>query len=129
MPVSEIVLPDKTKKSHYHGHRERLRGRFQKGGPKSLPDYGLLELILFGALRRGDVKPLAKRLIEQFDTLAGVLSADVDTLQAAGSGETTIATLKATQTAAKPLGIVLHDHLIITRGEEASFPAMGPLKE
>ncbi len=125
MPVSEFVLPDKAKKLHYHGHSQRLQERFQKGYPESLPDYGLLELILFGALRQGDFKPLAKRLIEQFDTLAGVLSADVDALQAADLGETTIVTLKVTQAAAKPLHIVLLNHWIITRREEASFTAVG----
>jgi len=93
-------LAEKEKKPHYHGHRQRLRERFLKGGPDSLPDYELLELILFGALRQGDVKPLAKRLIDEFDGLAGVLSADVEALQGAGLGETTIATLKAAQAAA-----------------------------
>ena len=100
MPVAEFVLADKAKKPHYHGHRQRLRERFLRGGPESLPEYELLELILFGALRQGDVKPLAKRLIEQFGSLAGVLTADVDALQGAGLGETTIATLKASQAAA-----------------------------
>ncbi len=118
MPVSEFVLPDKAKKPHYHGHRERLRERFQKDGPKSLPDYGLLELILFGALRRGDIKPLAKRLIEQFDTLAGVLSVDVDALQTAGLGETTIdytpvyprEVLKRTLELGATVLILVHNH-------------------
>ena len=77
-------MAGKADKPHYHGHRQRLRERFLKGGPDSLPDYELLELILFGALRQGDVKPLAKRLIEQFDGLAGVLSAEVEALQGAG---------------------------------------------
>jgi DNA repair protein RadC len=51
-------------------------------------------LILYGAIRQGDVKPLAKRLIDQFESLAGVLSADPDALTAAGLGEATVATLK-----------------------------------
>ena len=93
-------MPDKAKKPHYHGHRQRLRERFLKGGPDSLPDYELLELILFGAIRQGDVKPLAKRLIDQFDGLAGVLTAEVEALQNAGLGESTIATVKASQAAA-----------------------------
>jgi DNA repair protein RadC len=93
-------LADKDKKPHYHGHRQRLRERFLKGGPDSLPGYELLELILFGALRQGDVKPLAKRLIDQFGSLAAVFSAEISALENAGLGETTIATLKATQAAA-----------------------------
>jgi hypothetical protein len=45
---------------HYHGHRERLRGRFRDAGADALSDYELLELLLFRALPRRDVKPLAK---------------------------------------------------------------------
>ncbi|MBL6951143.1 MAG: DNA repair protein RadC [Alphaproteobacteria bacterium] len=93
-------MADKSGKPHYHGHRQRLRERFLKGGPDSLPEYELLELILFGAIRQGDVKPLAKRLIDQFDGFAGVLSAEVEALQGAGLGESTIATLKTSQAAA-----------------------------
>lgn len=90
----------KRKKPHYHGHRQRLRERFLKGGSDSLPAYELLELILYGAIRQGDVKPLAKRLIDPFESLTGVLSADPDVLTAAGLGETTVATLKTVQAAA-----------------------------
>jgi len=35
---------------------------------------------------------------------------------------------KRIMAAAEPLGITLHDHLIMTRSEEASFRAMGLLK-
>jgi len=56
--------------------------------------------MLFGAIRWGDVKPLAKRLIDQFEGLAGVLSADINALEGTGLGETTIATLKTSQAAA-----------------------------
>ena len=45
---------------HYHGHRERLRTRFLEAGARPLADYELLELILFRAIPRRDVKPLAK---------------------------------------------------------------------
>ncbi len=45
---------------HYHGHRERLRGRFRDAGPDALSDYELLELLLFRALPRRDVKPPPK---------------------------------------------------------------------
>jgi len=49
-------------KPHYLGHRQRLRERFMAGGADALPDYELLELLLFQARPRGDVKPLAKAL-------------------------------------------------------------------
>ncbi|WP_424930314.1 RadC family protein [Amaricoccus tamworthensis] len=60
---------------HYWGHRERLRQRFLSGGHKSMPEYELLELILFNAIPRIDVKPLAKQLLEVFGDLNGVIAA------------------------------------------------------
>ena len=57
------------------GHRARLRKRFLKAGADGLADYELLELLLFGALPRGDTKPLAKRLIHKFGSLKNVLTA------------------------------------------------------
>ncbi|WP_375409731.1 DNA repair protein RadC [uncultured Methylobacterium sp.] len=61
---------------HYHGHRERLRARFAQGGADALPDYELLELALFRAIPRRDVKPLAKALIRRFGSFAEVVSAE-----------------------------------------------------
>ena len=54
---------DGKARPHYHGHRQRLRQRFLEGGSDALRDYELLEMVLYGALPRGDVKPLAKDLI------------------------------------------------------------------
>ncbi len=71
---------DKTKKPHYHGHRSRLRKRFLEAGSSSLPDYELLELILFQCIARIDVKPVAKQLLDVFGSLGGVLAADVQRL-------------------------------------------------
>jgi DNA repair protein RadC len=39
-------------KPHYLGHRERLRRRFREAGADALPDYELLEMILFRAVPR-----------------------------------------------------------------------------
>jgi DNA repair protein RadC len=60
---------------HYVGHRERLRARFMDGGGDSLPDYELMELVLFRAIPRRDVKGLAKDLIKHFGSFAEVLGA------------------------------------------------------
>ncbi len=62
-------------KPHYHGHRMRLRERFAQSGPEALADYELLELLLFRAIPRRDVKGLAKSLIETFGGFAEVLGA------------------------------------------------------
>ena len=67
-------------KPHYAGHRDRLRQRFLNA-PDALPDYELLELILFRSIPRRDVKPLAKELIARFGGFSEVLSAEPDRLR------------------------------------------------
>jgi len=64
--------PLTPKKPHYHGHRQRLRERFLKD-PTLLPDYELLELVLYGVYPRQDVKPQAKCLLEEHKTLKNVI--------------------------------------------------------
>lgn len=97
-------MPDAEAEPHYHGHRERLRQRFLAGGSAALHDYELLELLLFGAIPRGDVKPLAKRLIERFGGFAEVVAAPVETLSGEkGLGPVAIASIKIAQAAAERL--------------------------
>ena len=87
--------------TEHTGHRQRLRERFLKGGEKSLPDYEILELLLFGVIPRGDVKPLAKKLLQECGGLSGLLQADVERLKAIpGVGEATVVMLKVVQEAA-----------------------------
>src|SRR3990172_3289959 len=77
------------------GHRERLRESFRKGGADALPDYELLELILFSAIPRRDTKDLAKRLIARFGTFSEVINAPEPRLkEVEGIGDTVIAHLK-----------------------------------
>ncbi|MEI4471960.1 DNA repair protein RadC [Frigidibacter sp. MR17.24] len=68
--------------SYIRDHRARLRQRFTDGGAAAMPDYELLELLLFRAIPRQDVKPLARRLIDRFGDLAGVLAAPAPALTA-----------------------------------------------
>jgi DNA repair protein RadC len=87
---------------HYLGHRERLRARFREGGADALPDYELLELLLFRALPRRDVKPLAKDLIARFGSFAEVLAAPEARLaEVKGVGETVVTELKLVKAAAE----------------------------
>jgi DNA repair protein RadC len=80
---------------HYLGHRDRLRERALAGGLAALPDYEVLELQLFRAIPRGDVKPLAKQLLARFGSLAGVLGATVEELKTVrGVGEALALDLK-----------------------------------
>lgn len=88
---------------HYHGHRQRLRERFLEGGAEALPDYELLELVLFQAIPRADVKPLAKQLLARFGGFAAVMNADVAALIEAGLSENTATALKVIEAAARRL--------------------------
>jgi DNA repair protein RadC len=87
-------------KPHYFGHRERLRRRFREAGADAVPDYELLELILFRAAQRRDTKPLAKALLARFGTFAEVLNAPAELLaEVPGIGEAAITELKLVQAA------------------------------
>ena len=89
---------ESVERPHYHGHRKRLRERFLSAGADCLPDYELLELVLFLAQPRGDMKPLAKRLIDRFGNFAEVISADPHALaEIEGVGESALAALKIVQ--------------------------------
>src|SRR5437868_15456602 len=80
---------------HYHGHRERLRARFRESGAEALADYEMLELLLFRAVPRRDVKPLAKELLTKFGSFAEVISASPKRLaEVEGLGEAAITEFK-----------------------------------
>jgi DNA repair protein RadC len=100
---------------HYHGHRERLRRRLIAAGADNLPDYELVEVILFASNPRGDVKPLAKDLLDRFGGIAALLSAEPEALDAAGLGLAGIAALKAAREAA----------LRLMRSELVARPVIG----
>lgn len=86
---------------HYHGHRERLRARFRDAGAEALADYELLELVLFRAIPRRDVKPLAKDLIRRFGSFAEVIAAPETLLaEVDGIGAGVIADIKLIEAAA-----------------------------
>jgi DNA repair protein RadC len=89
---------------HYLGHRTRLRSRFLEAGGEHVPDYELLELILFSARPRGDVKPLAKRLLKQFGSFAKVVYAsDHELRQVDEVGDAVVAALKTVRISAQRL--------------------------
>jgi DNA repair protein RadC len=89
---------------HYFGHRARLRKRFRDAGADALTDYELLELVLFRALPRRDVKPLAKELIAKFGSFAEVIAAPTSRLkEVKGLGDSAITDLKIIQAAANQL--------------------------
>lgn len=80
-PLPPVKRHAPQEKPHYLGHRDRLRERFSTAGGDALPDYELLELLLFRLIPRADTKPVAKALLARFGTLAEVLGAPINLLQ------------------------------------------------
>ena len=92
-----------------------MRERLLAGGPSALPDYELLEFLLYAARPRGDTKPLAKALIARFGSLAAVLGAERGALLGVdGMGEASAAALLAVREAGVRLlrAEVLRRHVI-----------------
>jgi DNA repair protein RadC len=85
---------------HYYGHRRRLRERMIAAGAENLPDYELLEMLLFAANPQGDMKPAAKALLAHFGGFGEVMSADPAALSEAGLGLAGIAAIKSVREAA-----------------------------
>ncbi len=101
-----VVTPLQTGRtpSYMRDHRKRLRERFMAGGATAVPDYELLELVLFRAIPRQDVKPLARSLIERFGDFNRVLSASIAQLkQIKGIGDSVVIELKVVEAAAHRL--------------------------
>ncbi len=93
-----------TDKPHFREHRKRLRKRFTDAGADALADYELLELVLFLAIPRRDVKPIAKRLIDTFGSFSEALSAEpARLLEVEGIGQEAATALKTIQASAQRL--------------------------
>lgn len=88
--------------SYIADHRTRLRARFLDGGAAAMPDYELLELVLFRALPRQDVKPLARLLLDTFGDFNRVVVASPARLQLIkGVGPSVVVELKLIEAAAQ----------------------------
>jgi DNA repair protein RadC len=86
---------------HYTDHRQRLRTRFLDGGADAMPDYEMMELVLFAAIPRRDVKPLAKALLARFGGFAEAIAAPRERLmEVDGIGESVVIQLKIVEAAA-----------------------------
>jgi DNA repair protein RadC len=104
MPANTSDTSDESEPAeepHYHGHRTRLRERFHGAGPDALSDYELLEMVLFAAQPRRDMKPLAKKLLAKFGSFAEVIHAPETRLrEVKGVGDATTNGLKLIAAAA-----------------------------
>lgn len=99
----------------YSGHRQRLRDRFRQAGADALPDYELLEMVLFRALPRRDTKALAKQLLARFGSFADVINApDARLKEISGVGDAVITELRLIRAAA----------LRLMKGEIATTPLL-----
>ncbi len=103
-------------KLHFLGHRDRLRQRFRDSGGDALPDYELLELVLFRALPRRDTKPLAKELISKFGSFPEVVNAPGKRLsEVSGVGDAVVTEMKLICSAA----------LRLMKGQVMDRPVLG----
>lgn len=110
-----VALSGARLPSYIADHRARLRQRFLDGGAAALPDYELLELLLFRAIPRQDVKPLARRLLDTFGDVASVLSAPLTRLLAVeGVGPAVATELKVVEACAHRMARarVLRRHVV-----------------
>jgi DNA repair protein RadC len=99
MPL--IKEAEKEDEASHAGHRQRLKQRFVDGGPEALPDYELLELLLFSAIPRRDTKPMAKRLLQRFGSFAEVINAPPERLkEVQGVGDAAVTQLKLVRASA-----------------------------
>ena len=90
--------------SYLKDHRKRLRERFLAGGGAAVADYELLELVLFRAIPRQDVKPLARHLLTEFGSFSDVLSAPAERLKTVtGVGDAVLTELKIVEATAHRL--------------------------
>ena len=90
-----FVSGKRTPERDNTGHRERLRERFGKSGLSGFNNYEVVELLLTLARPRGDCKDIAKRAIDRFKSVRGVLDASPGELQEiAGIGEISSSTIK-----------------------------------
>ena len=102
--VISQAIPEGKLPSYIADHRQRLRARFLSGGADAMPDYELLELVLFRAIPRRDVKPLTRDLFNKFNYFNGVITAAPERLlEVKGVGEAVICELKIVAATAQRL--------------------------
>ncbi len=83
------------------GHRDRLRGRLLSDHEELL-DYEVIEYLLTVTVPRVDTKALAKRLLEEFGGIGGLLAADPASMKRIkGMGDSAAAAIRVAQASAQ----------------------------
>ena len=106
------------------GHRDRLRERAAKGGLGALPDYELLELLLFRSVPYKDTKPLAKDLLARFGGLEGIGAASHEAIEDQVARSMGYAVGKATRAVALDLQLIFDVTRRIAREPTAKRPVI-----
>ncbi len=119
MTIETLHLPANDTE-HQVGHRKRVKDKFikliEKNATQSMPDYEILELVLFLSISRGDVKPLAKNLLNTFGSFSSVISASPAELKAVqGVGDSVVSALKIVKEASlRLIKDELHERKVLT---------------
>ena len=78
---SNKIKTKKNKDDWHLGHRERVKNKFIQNFNSSHNCDELLELILFFTIPRKDVKPLAKKLLQEYNSLPELISLPIEDLE------------------------------------------------
>src|SRR5205807_10668977 len=94
--------------------RRRLRQCLIRAGAENLPDYELLQVMLFTSNPHADVESLVGELVDRFGSLADVMSAEIEALAAAGLSLPAIAGVKfVREVALRFLRADLHERPVV----------------
>jgi DNA repair protein RadC len=122
--VTEAETPTARRTTRHAGHRERLRDRAAAGGVGALPDYELLELLLFRSIPYKDTKPLAKDLLARFGSLEGIGAASLEAIEDQVAQSMGYARGKASRAAALDLMLIFDTARRVAREPTAKRPVI-----
>jgi len=123
--VTDLTAPPPKKTpSRNTGHRERLRERAARGGIDALPDYELLELLLFRSIPYRDTKPLAKDLLARFGSLEGIGAASHAAIEDQVASTLNITRGRASRAAALDLMLIFDTARRVAREPASKRPVI-----
>lgn len=122
--MTEAETPTARRTTRHAGHRERLRDRAAAGGVGALPDYELLELLLFRSIPYKDTKPLAKDLLARFGSLEGIGAASLEAIEDQVAQSMGYARGKASRAAALDLMLIFDTARRVAREPTAKRPVI-----
>lgn len=76
-----MTVKEPKKPNVHERHRERMRQRFREGGFSGFAQHEVLEYLLFMAIPRKNVNPIAHELLNHFGSIDRVLEASAEELQ------------------------------------------------